>query len=489
MRYLPVFLRLTLISLFLCTGAVISFCANDPVEQAQKWAKEAQEQEAKAKEAKAKLDCDKPKSADKKALVKAIKAAKAAAETAQKWADQAKADAEKAGKVADANPKNEKAKEAKEKAEQAATDAQNAANEAKTAYDNALGESPGMKAAADIENELDKADVTGNSAKKKIVDRLKKKAQSTAEANPCDPEEVKRAVRVELEKIEKEVSGNGEVRPWVEDLGKTLKDNALIFFQSPGQDNLVFIATRTGSLRGATYETQTEPVRPGMMLGLTGTLLPNGPSVNPFSEQQFSQVQAALFEQPELWEQLYVRLGGEFWIGSPSQPGAFSQVSSGTLRSLGLQAILPFGRHLALQTSITKGSIHATAQFPVTVFNPNYGQTQQLEGSAETRISAVQAQLSGRFYFFPPGAVQLFAGAGAQYRHQSSTAPEARLQDVLWVFGTGTSNSKFGVLGEAGLSVQPLRLPLFVELGASMQQLFNEKRNIVIQATLGWKFK
>lgn len=237
-------------ALFLSALAVPGALGQTAAEEAQKFAKEAKNQQAKAEEAAKKLDCEKPKSADKKALVDAVKKANEAAKSAQAAADKAKKDADTAAKNLDRNPKSKTAKAAKEKADQVAKDAQAAADEAAAAAKAALDQAPGMAAADAIEKELDKADVSGNSKKKEIIDRLKKAAQKAAEANPCDPEEVKRIIRVELEDIKNEVSGNKEMKPWVDSLGDKLKTNQLISLPAGGADALLYTARGTGRTTG-----------------------------------------------------------------------------------------------------------------------------------------------------------------------------------------------------------------------------------------------
>ena len=249
MRYYSILFSLTLIA-FLGAARFTPAQAQNPVAEAQKWAKEAKDQQAKAEEAAKKLDCEKPKAADKKALADAVKKAKEAAKNAQTQAGKANKAAEEAGKVLDQNPKNKQAQKNKEAADQTAKDAQAAADEAAKSAKAAMDQAPGMAAADAIEKELDKADVSGNSKKKEAVDRLKKAANDAAEANPCDPEEVKRAVRVELEKIKKESSRNGEMKPWVESLGDKLKNNELISMPAGRNDALIFTATGTGRTTG-----------------------------------------------------------------------------------------------------------------------------------------------------------------------------------------------------------------------------------------------
>lgn len=282
MRYGYFLFRLTLIALLL-NAAIMPASGQTAAEQAQKWAKEAKDQQAKATAAAAKLDCKKPKTADKNALVDAVKKAVDAAKNAQAQADIAKKAAEDAGKTLDQNPKNKQAQKAKEDADKVAKDAQTAADEAAAAAKAALDEAPGMAAADAIAKELDGKDVSGNSKKKDAVQRLKKAAQSAAEANPCDPEEVKRAVRVELEKIKKEVSGNGEVRPWVDTLGEDMKKDKLISMPVTGHDDLVFTAHGTGRTTGHIADlTVFNPSAVAATVDLGACFIPSGGQYQPY---------------------------------------------------------------------------------------------------------------------------------------------------------------------------------------------------------------
>lgn len=463
--------------------------AGDPAQEAQKWEKEAQDQAAKAKAAKAKLDCEKPRASDKKALVKAVKAARTAAENAQKWADQAKADAEKAAITADANPKNDKAQAAKEKADQAAADAQKAADGAKKAYDDALGEAPAMKAAAELEKELDQADVKNNSKKKDIVDRLKKKAQEAAEANPCDPEEVKRQVRVELEKIKKEVSRNGELKPWVDDLAETLKDNHLISLPAGKTDDLIFNVTRTRPADTGNAVAEA-PQRAAFLLGGTAQVQASH-QAPAFDTDHFDALEKSIYSDPALLEQLFERLGGEFWFGSFSQPGTFGPVSSTPLRMYGLEAVIPIGKFMAIQTAVAQGQFSATSTFPVTVIHQQNGQTRQTEGLVSSVVKIQTAQLAGRAYLFSPGTLQAYAGAGGQYRLQTSERPTAQLEGASWTFGSSDKQTYWDLSGQLGFSIQPRTLPVFLEIGAMLQTPLQPNSGstvLVWQLAAGWKF-
>ena len=282
MRYLPFVFRFTLIALLLCTGAAPA-AAQDPVKAAQEQAEEAKKQQAKAEEAAAKLDCEKPKTADKKALVDAVKKAQAAAQKARDLAVTAKKTADEAGKTLDRNPKSKQAQAAKDKADQTAKDTQAAADEAAAAAKAALDQAPGLAAADAIGKELDQADVKGNSKKPEAVDRLKKAAQKAAEANPCDPEEVKRVVRVELEDLKDEFKGNKELKDWIEKLGESLKTNQLISMPPGGADALVFTATGTGGTSGHIADLHVvNPTNAALTLAPTPCFIPSSGQYQPY---------------------------------------------------------------------------------------------------------------------------------------------------------------------------------------------------------------
>lgn len=450
--------------------------AKDPVTEAQKWAKEAKDQATAAKEAAAKLDCERPRSSDKRKLVKAVNAARAAAENAQAWADQAKADAEKATSVADAHPNNEKAQEAKDAAEKIAEDTQKAADEAKAAYEKALEEAPGMKAAADLEKELDKADTKGNSKKGDIVERLKKTAKDAAENDPCDPEKVKSAVRAELGEIKKDVARNGEMKPWVDELADTLKGKELIYYQAPGTDEMVITTSpRAKLLLGVQGQLQQSPITPARLFG----------------GDQYGDLEGSVYSDPAMFKNLFETLGGEFWLGSFSNPGTFSPPATTAQRSLGLQVMVPVGRFAAVGASVAQGKFTVSSTFPAMVVNPLNGETRQFEGRSSLDVKTQQLELSGRAYLFSPGTVQLFAGAAAQYVQQTSSMPTAELEDQTWTYGSETKSNFFGLSGQAGISLQPSGWPVFVELGAAVQKTLrgnSPKPSLVLQATVGWKW-
>lgn len=241
----------------------------------------------------------------------------------------------------------------------------------------------------------------------------------------------------------------------------------------------------TAGLTGADFKLPRLAARSRLLIGLSGSqTIGQYSSGSLFSEQTFLQLEQSVFGQPERFEQLFEQLGGEFWFGTPSQPVVFTGINSTAERALGLEIIVPIGRHLAVQAGAAKGGFTTTAAYPLTVFDTNHHQTRQEPGRVEAAMHRWQFNISGRYYLLSRSAVQPFAGVGVQYSKLRGDNYTFGISDISWSFGQPPSETAWQAILQAGLSVQPRTWPVFAELSGA----FQSGGRWQIGGVVGWKF-
>lgn len=245
----------------------------------------------------------------------------------------------------------------------------------------------------------------------------------------------------------------------------------------------------TAGITGASYKVLPVTNRSKTMLGLSGRITtPQNPDRRLFTPENMARTEQSLYQQPALREQLFERLGGEFWFGTPSQPGAFTDTHTTMHRSMGLQLTLPLGRRWAIQAGVSKGHHTATAIFPVTVFGHQNGQTKQEQGNLRTEMTGIHINSGGRFYLSGSGMLRPFAGAGLEYSRYKSSDFEAGLAGVSWAFGAPVTETYWAVSLPLGLSVQPHAWPVFAEIGGGALCSLQGKMEWSAQVTVGGRF-
>lgn len=263
---------------------------------------------------------------------------------------------------------------------------------------------------------------------------------------------------------------------------------ASINFAQNAQSN-AWNSLLTDGITGASYKMLPATNRSKTMFGLTGCIkTPQHPDRRLFSPENMARIEQSLYQQPALREHLFERLGGEFWFGTPSQPGAFTSTHTTVHRSLGLQLTLPLGRRWAVQAGVSKGHHIATAIFPVTVFGHQNGQTKQEQGDLRTEMTGIHVNGAGRLYLSGFGILRPYTGVGLEYSRYKSGDFEAGLAGVSWMFDAPTTETYWAMSLPLGLSFQPHTWPVFAEIGGGVQWSLRGRMEWSAQVTVGGRF-
>ena len=242
-------------------------------------------------------------------------------------------------------------------------------------------------------------------------------------------------------------------------------------------------------LAGASYKIPQNTHRQKWTFGLAKRVAPGQyPEQQLFNPAMMPEIQQALFQQPALWENLYRSLGGEFWFGTATQPGVFSNTHTTPERSFGLQFEVPLGRRWAAQIAAFKGEYSASSNFPVTVISQQHGQTKQQQGRVAVDIDGLHVQLSGRFYPMEPGLLRPFAGAGLTYSRYKVGEPRAELAGDAWSARSGGTRSQYSAMIPVGFSFQLRNLPVFAELSGGLQLPLESDAGWLVQFTVGGRW-
>lgn len=333
---------------------------------------------------------------------------------------------------------------AKEKAD--ATAAAKAAEAAVTAAEEALAEAiadvPGIRAANKIKAELDGVDVTDHSEKEKMRKALQDEATKAGYENPCDSHLVRKAVEKKLAEFQKKYTekNNRTLHEWLQEVEKKL-------------DGLVLVSAAPLAHDGAWVSRPA--AGPRFLVELFGGTIftPDDGTAWPLNDL-LGKTQQEIYNDPVLLEKLFVRLGGEFFIGDFSEePKPVNpQASNGWMWGFGTNyAITP---NFSTTGSVGFAKHELNAGFPVTVFDFENGETQVLLGQLNVQISSIRAKLGGQ-YTLGQGTVRPFAGGGIQYARSTVREASANLGGVRIDSGLEMTTKSVGVYGTAGVEVHP----------------------------------
>lgn len=237
-------------------------------------------------------------------------------------------------------------------------------------------------------------------------------------------------------------------------------------------------------LTGNTFKIPKAPPYDRLLLGLyLSQHIGDPPVTEAFNEARYRQLESSLYQQPELREQLFETLGGEFFPGNMSQPGSFEPGPAASFRSYGVELVLPLGRHLALQGGFGQGRRTAKTTFPVVVIDPLHGETRLLTGRAQAGQTVWQAEISGRFYAMSRSAWRPFAGAGLALSREKTDAPEANVAGVRWTFAPEQTAMAWRPGLQAGIACRPRQLPVFFEISGG-----TSFRTVFARISAGWKW-
>ncbi|MCF8245851.1 MAG: hypothetical protein K9J37_06725 [Saprospiraceae bacterium] len=240
---------------------------------------------------------------------------------------------------------------------------------------------------------------------------------------------------------------------------------AQIMAQSSQATRLVF---QPMTLTGGNAKIIPAGFRPYFQLELTGGVFLNNPTdANQQAANGMGQLQNTVFSSPELFEQLFQKLGGEFFIGNFSDPSQPGKVFKNQSPSLGLNIGLRLLPHLKIEAGASRSSSEFGAAFPVVVFGQQNGQPQTLQGNLRTEQQHLLAQFGGA-WFLGKSTFQPFLGAGVQYARTAASTMQAELADTRFPVAKNSAGCSFGAYGTAGVEVHP-SFPLYCRAAVNVR--------------------
>ena len=226
--------------------------------------------------------------------------------------------------------------------------------------------------------------------------------------------------------------------------------------------------------------------QPRINIGLTGGFSPGGVADQNI---EFVALQNAAFA-PGTFEQLFEKLGGEFFIGNPpSQPAQTVGLTGRAQAMPGLRLGVRLGSRFELRAAAQHFRAEWSGEFPVLVlpqFSQDYQQPKTLMGNVSTSLSAVLVDIGGAFYI-GNGVIKPFLEGGARGQFPMQTESSAEIAGVSLPLETEQAGTSFSPFGGAGLQCVFLKNG-FVEAGCSFGKLSGGDYQPVVGIGVGWGF-
>ena len=326
----------------------------------------------------------------------------------------------------------------------------------------------GADAAKAIIEQLDRTNTNGTNDKN-AIEELKKVAKKAGEDNPGDAAAVKQAVKDHIAEMRDRRHSSGApggknnegVKKFLNDLENKLKDRSLISAPVPAGPRLLLAVGALGGVQPAS-------------IALVGP-------------DQANALAEAVFSNPQLFEQLFEALGGEFAFGDMSGhiPDIAMSGSSQIIPGLGIG--LGFCSGLEIGLSIHSFQTEWKGTFPYTVFPGGTGRAQRYEGSLSASASGLLGDVQARYYL-PGRVVRPYLGGGARGQWVLRSSSSAEMAGVALPFELNpVSSNTFSVYGDAGLRLN-LGRNAFVQAGAAYAKVPGADYAVMGEVGLGWRF-
>lgn len=201
------------------------------------------------------------------------------------------------------------------------------------------------------------------------------------------------------------------------------------------------------------------------------------------------QIKQAAFS-PGTAEQLFEKIGGEFFIGNFSDPSAQNVKLSGAANlTPGLRLDIDVGRRVEFRTGIQYYKARWSGTFPVFVlphFQSDPTQPQYFQGVVNASLSAVLLDMEAVF-FVAMGKFRPYAKAGIRRGFSVENSIRAELAGVPLSLEFNILESKFSAFAGSGLRWL-FGKKLFLESGFSFGKRPGDGYQLAAEANFGWKF-
>ncbi len=204
---------------------------------------------------------------------------------------------------------------------------------------------------------------------------------------------------------------------------------------------------------------------------------------------EFAALQHAAFA-PGTFEQLFEKLGGEFFIGNPSgQPTQTAGLSGRAEAMPGLRLGVRLGTRFELRATAQHFRAEWSGEFPVLVlpqFSQDYQQPKTLLGNVNTSLSAVLVDI-GSAFFIGNGVINPYLEGGVRGQFPMQMESGAEIAGVSLPLETEPVGASFSPFGGAGVRCVFLKNG-FVEADCSFGKLASGDYQPAIGIGVGWGF-
>lgn len=202
------------------------------------------------------------------------------------------------------------------------------------------------------------------------------------------------------------------------------------------------------------YKLYSPKPRRFYLLPEAGKLFPGKGGLEAFDGGGIDQLHQSLFSNPALLEQLFEKLGGEFFIGSFSAPGTLGDFRQEEDLYKGISAGIRLSPHWQLEGALGLYQSRITTGFPVTAFQPETPEPYSFSGQLSTELRNTEASL-GASYFLCTGTVRPFAGLGLHFSGAKPGETEATIEGITFPLETVATFHSFGPYLTGGIAWQP----------------------------------
>lgn len=209
-----------------------------------------------------------------------------------------------------------------------------------------------------------------------------------------------------------------------------------------------------GGLTGPGYKLYSPPGAHVYFLPEAGITYSKGDGLSSYDGGGIEQLHHSIYSDPALLEQLFEKLGGEFFIGTFSAPASLEDFRQERGLYKGISGGLLLSPRWQVEGSLGFHQSRITARFPLTAFSPETYEPYSLEGKVSTETTYTEAGL-GAAYNFAAGAVRPFAGLGLHYSGARPGVTQAHIAGVAIDMEQQEAFHAFGPYLSGGLSWNP----------------------------------
>lgn len=183
-----------------------------------------------------------------------------------------------------------------------------------------------------------------------------------------------------------------------------------------------------------------------------GYLFPHQSGIESYNGGGMDGLKHKIYSQPQLLEQLFEKLGGEFVLGSLSGVAEIENFQQNGSNYFGISGAYRLNNYLATAIHFSAYKTQVTAEFPFLVFDEMTFEPVTRKGDLSTDLQNHVLQLSGNYYPIQ-GNIQPFAGVGVIYSSTKVSETKAQIGGVAFDLSENPAMNSLGVSFNAGLSV------------------------------------